>query len=128
MKKDMNLKRRQFLKTLGVSVVTLQVIPVLLKKASAQMNSPEFNCGAELNILSGPSAYAPLPGHFHYLNIETAIFKNPPTQGVKIMTSIAYLHQHQVILSQEQLLKVAQGDTITVEDSVKDHHYEIKLC
>ena len=122
MNKKPNNSRRNFLKTASGAIVTLQIAPFILKAAHA-----DEPCESELKVLSGPSAYAPLPGHFHYLNIPTEVFRNPPQEGIKLYTTLAYLHCHLVVLSQEQLIIISQGQNIIVEDSVKDHHYSIQL-
>ena len=122
MNKSPVIGRRNFLKTASGAILTLQIAPFILKVAKA-----DEPCESELKILSGPSAYAPLPGHFHFLNIPTELFRNLPSEGIKLHTTLAYLHCHLVVLSLEQLLIISQGQTVVVQDTVKDHHYSIQL-
>ncbi len=117
------MERREFLKSLGLVALSVQVAALPL----AQADEPGVQTG-DLKIKSGPSRFAPLPGHFHFLVIPQAHLATPPADGVKLTTSIAYLHHHHVVLSQTQLTAVSLGQTVVVQDLATDHHYEIKLA
>jgi hypothetical protein len=120
------LERREFLKKLGMVALSIQVIslsPFSLAQAQEEQQPTEN----DLVIRSGPSRFAPLPGHFHNLIIPLTLFQSPPLEGVKLVTTRAYGHRHVVKLSQEQLAAVAQGSRLEVTDTVTDHKYVIML-
>lgn len=119
--KSNGINRRKFLKgigSLGMAAVSMQV----LTRVEAQTLQEDA-----LSTVSGPSRYAPLKGHFHTLSVPLAALGNPPEKGVSLATGKAYGHRHRVNLTQVQLIAIAQGQIVVVEDTVRDHVYRLNL-
>ena len=125
--------RRQFLKNAAYATLAVTVLG-RVSSASDELTDEEADAssaeseGDVLKIVSGRSAYFPLPGHLHTLSIPLEAIKNPPSGGIRPQTTWAFLHHHIVPLTCDQLCQIAQGETVTVADTVKDHLYEIKLA
>jgi hypothetical protein len=117
------MNRRRFLEGLGLAVLAVQVLPSTSAHAE---NAPVIE-NDNLVIESGISRFLPASDHWHYLTVPLADLQNPPAQGVQLKTSRAYLHTHTVVLSAEQLTAIAQGQTVTVDDTVGDHQYALSL-
>jgi hypothetical protein len=73
--------------------------------------------------------------HHHLLEVPLQVLQYPPDEGVTLHTGWAQFrnplanigkHYHSVKLSKEQLVAVAQGQTVEVEDTVKDHKFLIR--
>jgi hypothetical protein len=102
------LDRRGFIKGVGVAVVTVQCLP-LVACASGDPPSDGNEAADNLIIHSGPG-FIP---HVHDLLIPYAVLNAPPLQGVKLETTKALFHTHILVLTQEQLITVNQGGTVT---------------
>jgi hypothetical protein len=102
------LDRRKFSKGVGVAVVTAQCLSLI---ACASGNSPSDGNKAADNLIIHSSAGT--LSHVHDLLIPYAVLNAPPLQGVKLETTRALFHTHDVVLTQEQLIVVNQGGTVT---------------
>ena len=122
--KTVDLKRRDFLRGLGIVALSVQVIPFAGAQEVPAPNADDKG----LTVRSGKSRFAPLPDHFHNIFIAWALIQNPPPEGINIKTSICYLHCHKVVLTQSELVAISQRQTVTVADTVKDHQYVINLA
>ena len=76
----------------------------------------------DLIIESGPGAFH----HVHYLRIPIAFLTTPPAQGAALTTTKAFLHQHRIVLTQEELRSVNQGGTVIQRAS--SHVFVIALA
>ena len=101
------LDRRRFVQRVGIAVLTVQCLPLT---AHADGRSPDDH---NLVIQSGPGAF----GHVHDLLIPRAMLTTPPAQGVKLTSTTAFLHQHDITLTQKELTLVNQGGTVTQKAS-----------
>jgi hypothetical protein len=112
--------RREFIKEIGVAIVTVQCLPLI---AHAARNSPSDGeeTADDLIIHSGPG----LMSHMHDLLIPYAVLNTPPPQGIELETTRALLHRHEIVLTQEQLILVNQGGTVTQKAS--SHVFVIAL-
>ncbi len=115
------LDRREFIKGVGVAVLTVQCLPLI---ACASGNSPTDSNEAADNLIihSGPG-FVP---HTHDLLVPYAVLKAPPPQGVKLESTRALFHTHILVLTQEQLISVNQGGTVTAIGG--SHHFVIALA
>lgn len=113
--------RRRFVKGVGMAVLTVHCLPLL---SCAADPSPLETAGAPdgLKILSSPGKF----GHVHDLLIPLALLSAPPVQGVELTTGKAFLHQHNVRLSQADLALVHGGGTVTQKAS--SHVFVITLA
>ena len=100
--------RREFIKGVGVAVLTVQCLP-LIACASEHSASDRNEAADNLIIHSGPG-FVP---HVHDLLIPYAILRAPPLQGVTLESTKALFHTHKLVLTQEQLVSVNQGGTVT---------------
>jgi hypothetical protein len=108
--------RRAFMRGVGIAVLTVQCLPLI---ANAAGNAAD---GDNLIIQSGPGAF----GHVHDLLIPKAVLKTPPVQGVALTSTKAFLHQHNIKLTQKELTLVNQGGTVTQKAS--SHLFVIALA
>lgn len=76
----------------------------------------------DLIIESGPGAFH----HVHYLRIPNALLTTPPAQGADLTTTKAFLHQHRIGLTQEDLRSVNRGGTVVQRAS--SHVFVIALA
>lgn len=109
--------RRRFVKQVGLAVLSVQVLPLV---AGAETNSPSADDG--LMIHSGPGAF----GHVHELLVPFAALREPPRDGVQLISTKALLHTHSVSLTQQELVTVNQGGTVTKKSS--SHRFVIALA
>ncbi|KAJ3005057.1 UNVERIFIED_CONTAM: hypothetical protein HDU68_004798 [Siphonaria sp. JEL0065] len=71
--------------------------------------------------------------HTHKLHIPKSALDSPPEDGLELQTNEAtsafiYTHQHKVIVTKEELQRLAKGETVVVKDAEKgQHQFEIKL-
>jgi hypothetical protein len=100
--------RRKFIKGVGFAVLTAQCLSLI---ACASGNSPSDGNKAADNLIVHSSAGT--LSHVHDLLIPYAVLNAPPLQGVELKTTQAMFHMHQVVLTQEQLIIVNQGGTVT---------------
>jgi hypothetical protein len=114
------LDRRTFVKGVGFAVLTVQMLPWI---ARASGNSPRdaIEPADNLIIHSGPG----LMSHVHDLLIPYAVLEAPPLRGVELTTTKALFHTHEIVLTQEQLMTVSQGGTVTEKRS--SHRFVIVL-
>jgi hypothetical protein len=116
-------RRREFLKLLGFAALSVQVLPL-----TACDSAPEHAPADSLTVTSslgsklGHWAY-----HSHFLYVPLQLFRAPPPEGVTLSTTRTYLHTHEVVLSQAELLRVARGESVEVADSVRAHTYSLRL-
>jgi hypothetical protein len=108
--------RRKFIQGVGIAVLTVQCLPLI---AHAAGNPPD---GDNLIVQSGPGAF----GHVHDLLIPKAVLKTPPVQGVELTSTKAFLHQHNIKLTQKELTLVNQGGAVTQKAS--SHLFVIALA
>ena len=116
-----SVDRRKFIEGVGAAVLTVQLLPLI---AHASGNSPSDGNEAADNLIihSGPG-FIP---HVHDLLIPYAVLNAPPLQGVKLETTRALFHTHDVVLTQEQLIIVNQGGTVTATGG--SHLFGIELA
>lgn len=95
--------RRRFVQGLGIAVLTVRCLPLTAHAAGLAAEHED------LIIQSGPGAF----GHVHDLLIPKAILTAPPAEGVKLTSTTAFLHQHDIELTQKELTRVNQGGTVT---------------
>ena len=117
---NQGLDRRKFIEGVGCAVLTAQLLPLI---AHASGNSPSDDNEAADNLIihSGPG-FIP---HVHDLLIPYAVLNAPPLQGVKLETTKALFHTHDVVLTQEELIIVNQGGTVT--ERASSHLFVIAL-
>src|SRR5262245_16343448 len=89
--------RRTFIRGVGIAVLTVQCLPLI---AHASGRPP--------------------------LLIPYAVLKTPPPNGVKITTTQAMFHRHNIALTQKELTIVNQGGTVTQKAS--SHLFVIALA
>jgi len=116
-------QRRQFLKLLGYTALSVQILP-LTDGALAVETAPadSLSVTSSRNSKLGRWAY-----HSHILHVPLQLFRAPPHQGVTLSTTWAFLHFHHVALTQAQLLTVARGGSVRVQDSSGGHSFSIEL-
>jgi hypothetical protein len=102
------LDRRKFIKGVGFAVLTAQSLSLI---ACASGNPPGGGDKAADNLIIQSSSGT--LSHVHDLLIPYAILNAPPLQGIELKTTQAMFHMHQVVLTQEQLIIVNQGGTVT---------------
>jgi hypothetical protein len=112
--------RREFIRGLGIAVLTVQCLPLI---AHAAGNPPDGEeAGGNLIIQSGPGLF----DHVHDLLIPYALLKAPPIKGVQLTSTQAMLHRHNIALTQKELTIVNQGGTVTQKAS--SHRFVIALA
>ena len=102
------MDRREFIQGVGVAVLTVQCLP-LMAHASGDSAGDGNEAADNLIIHSGPGR---IP-HVHDLLIPYAVLNAPPLQGVEFESTRALFHTHDVVLTQEQLIIVNHGGTVT---------------
>jgi hypothetical protein len=112
--------RRQFIRGVGMAVLTVHCLP--LAACVEGPSSGERDAAPDsLKIASGPGKF----GHVHDLAIPFALLSAPPAEGVALSTSKAFLHRHDLRLSQAELALVHGGGTVTQRAS--SHVFVIAL-
>jgi len=108
----MTKDRREFLKGVGIAVLTVQCLPLV---AHASWNRPTEGMDTDDNLIieSGPGLFR----HVHDLLIPYAILNAPPSQGIKLTSTESMFHQHNITLTQNELVMVKQGGTVTQKAS-----------
>jgi hypothetical protein len=48
-----------------------------------------------------------------HLHIPNAVLAKPPSRGAELTTTKAFLHQHRIVMTQDELRSVNQGGTVT---------------
>lgn len=112
--------RREFLAAAGFAILTVQCLPATVF-ASERSPSDASRSAGDLIIESGPGAFH----HVHYLRIPHAVLAAPPARGAALTTSKALLHEHRIVLSQQELRDVSEGRTVTQRAS--SHVFVIAL-
>ena len=105
---EIGTDRRGFMKEMGIVLLTVQLLPSI---ARASEGSPAAGAAGALIIRSGPG-FVP---HTHDLWIPYAVLRSPPREGVKLISTMARGHTHEVALCHEQLAAVNQGGTVSVK-------------
>jgi hypothetical protein len=113
--------RREFIKGVGIAVLTVQGLPSIAH-ASEDPLSEGREAADSLIIHSGPG----LLSHVHDLLIPYAVLNAPPPQGIKLTTTQALFHQHNIALTQKELVIVKQGGTVAQKAS--SHLFVIALA
>ena len=104
------LDRRTFVKGAGFAILTVQCLSLI---ACASEKSPSYDNQAADNLIIHSSGG--FPPHVHDLLIPYAVLKAPPQQGVELKTTQAMLHAHKVVLTQQDLITVNQGGTVSAK-------------
>jgi len=102
---NQGMDRRKFIKGVGVAVLSVHFLPLVARASGSDEGDAENN----LIIHSGPGLFS----HAHDLLIPYAVLREPPVGGVKLKTTRALLHTHEVTLTQDELRTVNQGGTVT---------------
>ena len=105
---DIGTERRGFMKAAGGVLLTVQLAPSIARAAAG---SPAAGAPQSLVIRSG-QGFVP---HTHDLWIPYAVLRAPPAEGVKLVSTLARGHTHEVALSQDQLAAVNRGGTVSVK-------------
>jgi hypothetical protein len=63
--------------------------------------------------------------HSHTITVPASAISHPPSQGVTLTTSKGLFHTHKVIVTQQQLSAVNQGQEVTVKDDSGVHSFTI---
>jgi len=113
--------RRQFVRGVGVAVLSVQMLPVIVR-AAAKSPGDGTDPAKNLIIHSGPG----LLGHVHDLLVPYAVLKTPPPEGVELTSTKAFLHTHNIKLSQEDLETITHRGTVTKKSS--SHIFLIALA
>ena len=116
-------RRRQFLKLLGYAALSVQILP--LTGGASEAETPPADSLAvtsSRNSKLGRWAY-----HSHVLYVPLQLFRAPPRQGVTLSTTWTFLHAHEVALTRAQLVTVARGGMVQVNDSGGAHTFSIEL-
>jgi hypothetical protein len=113
--------RREFMRGLGIAVLTVQMLPLI---ARASENPPSDGNEADDNLVieSGPGLFS----HVHHLLVPWAVLRTPPHQGIELTTTRALFHTHNIALTQKQLIAVSQGGTVMAKSS--SHSFVIALA
>ncbi len=101
------IDRRRFINGVGVALLTVQVLPWI---AHASASPTDGNIAAENLIIHSGPGFVP---HTHDLLVPYALLKAPPREGVRLESTMSLFHTHDVVLSQEQLIAVNHGATVT---------------
>jgi hypothetical protein len=116
-----SLDRREFIKVAGFAVLAVQCLPATVHASGIPLRDVN-QVTDDLIIESGPGAFH----HVHYLRIPNAFLTTPPAQGAALTTTKAFLHQHRIMLTQEELRSVNQGGTVIQRAS--SHVFVIALA
>src|SRR5262245_55399187 len=115
---DSEILRRQFLELLGYAALSVTSTACAAEKAPADSLAVTSSSNSKLGDWVA---------HTHLLYIPLSLFTAPPREGVTLSTTRTFLHSHQVALTEAQLVAVARGDTVLVEDASAAHTYSIEL-
>jgi hypothetical protein len=102
------LDRREFIAVAGFAILAVQCLPATAFASEAPRRDTT-HIADDLIIESGPGAFH----HVHYLRIPKAFLTEPPAHGAELTTTKAFLHQHRIVLTQDELRSVNQGGTVT---------------
>lgn len=129
-----SMTRRTLLKSVG----SIMLVASVSRLAQAHEGNDFKVTEDALIVESGPGQLvtAEFAHHHHLLTIPLEILRNPPAEGVTLSTGWAKFqnpfanfgkHYHGVVLTYDQLVRVAQGEEVVVEDKVKDHKFVLRL-
>ncbi len=108
---EINKDRRRFIKRaggVGVALLSVQWLPSIAQSSASSADASDES-DKNLIIHSGPG-FVP---HTHDLLIPYAVLSAPPIRGIKLQSTSALFHTHDVVLSERQLIAVNHGKTIT---------------
>ena len=88
-------------------MLAVQCLPVAA--FASRVPGDATRAGDDLLIESGPGAFH----HVHYLRIPKTLLAAPPAGGVTLTSTKAFLHQHRIVLTQEDLRSVDHGGTVS---------------
>lgn len=107
---EIGTDRRGFFKEVGLVLLTVQLLPSF---ARASEGSPGADADPAHNlVIRSGQGFVP---HTHDLWIPYALLKAPPAEGVKLNSTMARAHTHEVALSHDELAAVNQGGTVSVK-------------
>lgn len=112
------MTRKEFLKTFFIGMVGGTATILGLKCSSPE--SPDQPNGDEENEQTFTSNT--VDGHTHTVTLEKSEIENPPDGGISKNTSYSGGHTHTFSMTQQQLMDVKNGQTVTVSDSVVSNH------
>ena len=116
-------QRRRFLKLLGYAAISVQILPPTGCSSAAEP-SPADSLAVTSSRNSKVGHWA---DHSHILYIPLPLFRTPPPEGASLSTTRAFLHSHEVVLTEAQLVTVARGGTVQVKDTNGTHTFSIEL-
>jgi len=116
----LELDRRTFLQGLGFAVLAVHSL-ALIGCESSDPPLDEKKRNNNFVMQSSAGAF----GHIHDLLIPSALLQTPPREGVKLLSSKAFFHRHEIVLTQEDLNTVNQGGTVNRKAS--SHLFVIAL-
>ena len=107
MKSKSKFDRRRVLLQAGVAVFAAWCLP---SNSAASESAPRLKpVGTGNLVIRSGSGFVP---HTHDLVIPYAILRAPPPRGVKLISTNSFLHTHEVVLTQAQLVAVIHGETV----------------
>jgi hypothetical protein len=116
-------QRRQFLKLLGYTALSVQILPLTVGACAVEtVPVDSLAVTSSRNSKLGRWVH-----HSHVLYVPLESFRAPPRQGVTLSTTSTFLHSHEVLLSQAQLIAIARGGSVQVKDSSAAHDFSIEL-
>lgn len=119
---DHNLRRREFLELSGYAALSVRLLPLMTGCAAEKAPADS------LTVTSSPaSKLGHWADHSHLLYVPLKLFRDLPPEGVTLSTTRTYLHSHDVALTREQLVTVAQGGAVRVMDTTGTHEFAIEL-
>jgi hypothetical protein len=101
------MDRREFIGVAGFAILAVHCLPATTFASDAPLDGA--SAADDLIIASGPGALH----HVHYLRIPNALLATPPARGAALITTKALLHQHRIVLTQDELRRVDDGGTVT---------------
>jgi hypothetical protein len=113
--------RRTFLQGLGFAVLAVQSLAMIGCEMADPPTAAE-KAADNLILRSSPGAF----DHTHELLIPYALLRTPPSEGVKLLSTKAFLQRHEIALTQEELTTVNQGGSVTRKAS--SHLFVIALA
>lgn len=112
--------RRRFIVEAGIAILIARSFPFM---AQASVSSPMSLPDAGSLIIRSGQGFVP---HTHDLLIPYKVLKAPPPLGVRLESTSALFHTHAVALTQQQLIVVSQGGTVTATGG--SHSFVIALA
>ena len=119
------LNRREFLTTAAGGFVTLLLTPILSACGSDSSPSTSTTTNPTNPTCDGAGETSSVTlGHTHTLCVPRSDLDNPPVAGATYTTGPAATdgHQHQVVMTQAQLMLVSQGQTVNVMTTTIEGH------